>query len=121
MQRQPTEIQTRKPRSRLEPSETEEGVASKRKRTANAASRRRRGKRRRMAGKLKKSASIFVTRAQAVEISSLSLSALDRMRAHGDGPPFVKIRRSIRYDRKKLLDWMHEHEVRSTSEYPEKP
>jgi predicted DNA-binding transcriptional regulator AlpA len=46
----------------------------------------------------------------------VSLSWLAKTRMHGDGPPFVKFGRSIRYAEGTLVQWMRAHLRRSTNE-----
>jgi hypothetical protein len=45
-----------------------------------------------------------------------SLSWLAKARMRGDGPPFIKIGRAIRYSETTLLQWMKAHQHLSTSE-----
>jgi hypothetical protein len=47
-------------------------------------------------------------------VTGIPLSTLSKMRMRGNGPPFVKIGRTIRYPRRKGLKWMGQHERRST-------
>lgn len=46
----------------------------------------------------------------------VSLSWLAKARMQGDGPPFVKLGRSIRYPEGTLVQWMRAHLRRSTNE-----
>ena len=46
----------------------------------------------------------------------VSLSRLAKARMHGDGPPFVKFGRSIRYPEGTLIQWMRAHLRLSTNE-----
>jgi predicted DNA-binding transcriptional regulator AlpA len=36
----------------------------------------------------------------------VSVSTLLKWRSSGDGPPFLKLRRTVRYDPKSLQDWL---------------
>ncbi len=46
----------------------------------------------------------------------VSLSWLAKARMRGDGPPYIQIRRSIRYAEAALLQWMKSRQRMSTSE-----
>lgn len=46
----------------------------------------------------------------------VSLSWLAKARMHGDGPPFIKIGRAIRYSESALQQWMKSRQRLSTSE-----
>ena len=52
----------------------------------------------------------------AAEIVDLSVSTLQKMRVRGDGPPFLKIGRSVRYRVSDLQAWAASKRVRSTSD-----
>jgi hypothetical protein len=52
------------------------------------------------------SAEAMLTPAEAAEFLKISQSWLAKARMRGDGPPFMRIRRSIRYSRGTLIDWM---------------
>ncbi len=54
--------------------------------------------------------------AQAAKILNLSLSWLAKARMRGDGPPFIKLGRSIRYSEDALRQWMKSRQRLSTSE-----
>lgn len=53
---------------------------------------------------------------EAAQLVRLSLSWLAKARMRGDGPPYVKLGRSIRYTEAGLLQWMKSRQRRSTSE-----
>jgi hypothetical protein len=46
----------------------------------------------------------------------VSVSWLAKARMRGDGPPFMRVGRSIRYIRAALLQWMKSKQRLSTSE-----
>jgi predicted DNA-binding transcriptional regulator AlpA len=46
----------------------------------------------------------------------ISLSWLAKARMRGDGPPYIKVGRSIRYTEVALLQWMKSRQRLSTSE-----
>ena len=52
----------------------------------------------------------------AADIVDLSVSTLQKMRVRGDGPPFLKIGRSVRYRVSDLQAWAASKRVRCTSE-----
>ena len=53
---------------------------------------------------------------EAADILRLSQSWLAKSRMRGDGPPFVKIGRAIRYRESSLVQWLKSNQRRSTSE-----
>jgi len=53
---------------------------------------------------------------EAAELLSCSTSFLAKGRMRGDGPPFIKIGRAIRYDEAALRQWMKSRQRLSTSE-----
>jgi predicted DNA-binding transcriptional regulator AlpA len=53
---------------------------------------------------------------EAAEFFGCSTSFLAKARMRGDGPPFIKIGRAIRYSEAALLQWMKAHQHLSTSE-----
>jgi hypothetical protein len=59
---------------------------------------------------------VLLTAAEAARALNVSLSWLAKARMRGDGPPFIKIGRSIRYSEVALLLWMKAHQRTSTSE-----
>lgn len=58
----------------------------------------------------------LLTVRDAANVLRLSESWLAKARMRGDGPPFVKIGRSIRYGESALRDWVKSQTRRSTSE-----
>lgn len=52
---------------------------------------------------------ILLTAAEAAQILKVSLSWLAKARMRGDGPPFIKIGRAVRYSEATLLQWMRAH------------
>ncbi len=58
----------------------------------------------------------LLTPKEAAELLKVSVSWLAKARMRGDGPPFIKIGRSIRYSELALLQWMKAHQHLSTSE-----
>jgi hypothetical protein len=61
-------------------------------------------------------AAVLLTAAETAERFKVSLSWLAKARMRGDGPPFIKIGRAIRYSETTLLQWMKAHQHLSTSE-----
>jgi predicted DNA-binding transcriptional regulator AlpA len=59
---------------------------------------------------------VLLTAAEAAQILKVSLSWLAKARMRGDGPPFIKVGRAIRYSEATLLQWMRAHQHLSTSE-----
>jgi predicted DNA-binding transcriptional regulator AlpA len=58
----------------------------------------------------------LLTPRDAANFLRVSESWLAKARMRGDGPPYVKIGRSIRYFEAALLQWMKSHLHLSTSE-----
>lgn len=58
----------------------------------------------------------YLTTEQFARLVGLSRSTLAKARMGGDGPPFCKVGRSVRYERAAGLAWMAKHTRRSTSE-----
>jgi predicted DNA-binding transcriptional regulator AlpA len=58
----------------------------------------------------------LLTPRESAEFLRVSDSWLAKARMRGDGPPYVKIGRSIRYPEGTLLQWMKGHLRLSTSE-----
>lgn len=52
----------------------------------------------------------LLTSAQVAELLQVSLRTVERMRATGTGPPWLKIGKSVRYRRKAVLKWLAEQE-----------
>ena len=53
---------------------------------------------------------------EAADFLRLSQSWLAKSWMRGDGPPFVKIGRAIRYRESSLVQWLKSNQRRSTSE-----
>lgn len=58
----------------------------------------------------------LLTPREAASFLRVSESWLAKARMRGDGPPFVKVGRSIRYPESALLGWTKSHLQLSTSE-----
>ena len=58
----------------------------------------------------------LLTPRDAADRLRLSASWLAKARMRGDGPPFVKLGRAVRYDEGALTQWMKSHMRLSTSE-----
>jgi predicted DNA-binding transcriptional regulator AlpA len=58
----------------------------------------------------------LLTPRDAANFLRLSLSWLAKSRMRGDGPPFVKLGRAIRYSEGALMQWMHSRQRLSTSD-----
>jgi len=59
---------------------------------------------------------VLLTAAEAAPALKVSLSWLAKARMRGDGPPFIKVGRAIRYSEIALLQWMKARQRFSTSE-----
>ncbi|MGA2842249.1 MAG: helix-turn-helix domain-containing protein [Steroidobacteraceae bacterium] len=53
---------------------------------------------------------------EAAAVLKVSLSWLAKARMRGDGPPFVKVGRSVRYGETALQQWMKSRQRLSTNE-----
>jgi predicted DNA-binding transcriptional regulator AlpA len=58
----------------------------------------------------------LLTAAEAARILKVSLSWLAKARMRGDGPPYIRVGRSIRYTEAALLQWMKSRQRLSTRE-----
>ena len=58
----------------------------------------------------------FLTAKEAAALYGVSLSWLAKPRMSGDGPPFVKVGRSVRYTEAGLIQWAKSRQRLSTSE-----
>jgi excisionase family DNA binding protein len=58
----------------------------------------------------------LLTEKQAAEFLSVSVRTLQAWRVRGAPPPFVKIGRAVRYQRRALLEFLEQHTVTSTTE-----
>ena len=59
---------------------------------------------------------ILLTPKEAAARLKVSLSWLAKARMRGDGPPYIPVGRSIRYDETALIRWMRSQQRSSTSE-----
>lgn len=57
-----------------------------------------------------------VTTEGAAAIIGMAPKTLENMRSRGDGPPFLKLGRVVRYDPRDLEDWKAARRFTSTSE-----
>jgi predicted DNA-binding transcriptional regulator AlpA len=58
----------------------------------------------------------LLTPKEAAKLLKVSLSWLAKARMRGDGPPYIRIGRSIRYALAALIQWMKGRQRMSTSE-----
>jgi excisionase family DNA binding protein len=59
---------------------------------------------------------VLLTAKEAAKLLKVSLSWLAKARMRGDGPPYIRIGRSIRYNEAALIQWMKSRQRLSTSE-----
>ena len=59
---------------------------------------------------------VLLTPKEAATLLKVSVSWLAKARMRGDGPPFIRIGRSIRYAEATLLQWMRTQQRVSTGE-----
>ena len=59
---------------------------------------------------------VLLTAKEAARLLKVSLSWLAKARMRGDGPPYIRIGRSIRYAEAVLIQWMKGRQRMSTSE-----
>jgi predicted DNA-binding transcriptional regulator AlpA len=59
---------------------------------------------------------VLLTPKEAARLLKLSTSWLTKSRMRGDGPPYIRMGRSIRYTEAALLQWMKSRQRLSTSE-----
>jgi excisionase family DNA binding protein len=59
---------------------------------------------------------VLLTPKEAARLLKVSLSWLAKARMRGDGPPYIRIGRSIRYTEAALMQWMKSRQRMSTSE-----
>jgi hypothetical protein len=57
----------------------------------------------------------LVTELEAADRLRLSVSYLRNMRVRGDGPAYVKLGRSVRYDPPDLMSWARSRQVTPTA------
>lgn len=70
----------------------------------------------RLGGDQMANASLVFTPEETADRLKVSLSWLAKARMRGDGPPYIRIGRSIRYTEVALLYWMKSQQRLSTSE-----
>lgn len=58
----------------------------------------------------------LLTESQAAQFLTMSIKTLQAWRGRGQGPHFVKIGRSVRYQKEKLMLFIGEQQRRSTSD-----
>ncbi len=58
----------------------------------------------------------LMTPKEASAVLKVSLSWLAKARMRGDGPPYIRVGRSIRYGEAALIQWMRSRQRSSTSE-----
>jgi len=58
----------------------------------------------------------LLTPKEAAKLLKVSLSWFAKARMRGDGPPYIRIGRSIRYSEAALVQWMKSRQRLSTSE-----
>jgi hypothetical protein len=59
---------------------------------------------------------VLLTPKETADRLKVSLSWLAKARMRGDGPPYIRVGRSIRYSEGALLQWMKSRQRLSTSE-----
>jgi excisionase family DNA binding protein len=59
---------------------------------------------------------VLLTPKEAAKLLKVSVSWLAKARMRGDGPPYIRIGRSIRYTEAALIQWMKSRQRLSTSE-----
>ena len=59
---------------------------------------------------------VLLTPKEAARLLKVSLSWLAKARMRGDGPPYIRIGRSIRYTEAAVIQWMKGRQRLSTSE-----
>ena len=59
---------------------------------------------------------MLLSRAEVEVHFGLTRRFLEVSAVRGDGPPFIKINRSVRYRTGDLREWIKSHQVKSTSE-----
>ncbi len=52
----------------------------------------------------------LLTPKDAAAFLKLSLAWLAKARMRGDGPPYIKLGKSVRYSKVALLDWLKSHQ-----------
>jgi predicted DNA-binding transcriptional regulator AlpA len=59
---------------------------------------------------------VLITPKEAAVLLKVSCSWLAKARMRGDGPPYLKVGRAVRYSEAALLQWMKSRQHLSTSE-----
>lgn len=59
---------------------------------------------------------MLMSNRQAAKFVGLAESSLNRFRVTGDGPPYFKVGRYVRYDEEDLQAWMKSRRFTSTSD-----
>jgi excisionase family DNA binding protein len=59
---------------------------------------------------------VLLTPREVAEALRLSVRTVERLRATGEGPEYIRFGSSVRYDRDALARWLAERKRRSTSE-----
>lgn len=59
---------------------------------------------------------VLLTPRETADRLKVSLSWLAKARMNGDGPPYIRVGRSVRYSEAALLQWMKSRQRLSTSE-----
>jgi hypothetical protein len=59
---------------------------------------------------------VLLTAKEAATLLKVSLSWLAKARMRGDGPPYIRVGRSIRYAEAALIQWMKSRQRLSTSQ-----
>jgi len=62
------------------------------------------------------SSSVLLTPRETADRLKVSRSWLAKARMRGDGPPFIKVGRAVRYSEAALIQWMKSRNRQSTSE-----
>ncbi len=57
-----------------------------------------------------------VDTAGAAKLAGIAQKTLENMRSRGDGPPFLKLGRLVRYDPRDIEDWKAARRFQSTGE-----
>lgn len=61
----------------------------------------------------------LLTSEEAAELLRVSPRSLNNMRSRGGGPPYVKLGRLVRYDRRRLAAWIEARVRTSTADQGE--
>ncbi len=59
----------------------------------------------------------YLSISQAGHFLHLAKGTLAKLRVRGDGPPFIKIGKTILYDKADLIEWLSARKFSSTSQY----